>query len=306
MAILSTGPIENNLVSGVRPTQRVTVRINNRDSANFSTLLIQGYYLNGTRTLYVLELISVNPNEVIAKDYYANFDAFEFVFTTGSAAEDETQISVWGKDSAGQLVTAHCLVSSELLGEEAGIRGATGATGATGVTGVTGPTGETGTTGVTGVTGATGVTGVTGVKGSTGVTGVTGATGAFQQFQVSENTPNTTGSSAIPIVDAATTIKTITITGVPAGSSIWLTGIVGWEATAGNTAIQLQILRGATIIFSINEHAAGNNTFASSSVDHVDLTPGTGNVTYSLTALTVVGTANAIGAITLTGALIQP
>jgi hypothetical protein len=132
---------------------------------------------------------------VITKDYYANFDAFEFVFTTGSA-EDETQISVWGKDS--------------------------------------------------------------------------------------------TGSPAIPIVAATTTIESITITGVPARSSIWLTGIVGWEAMAGNTAIQLQILRGATIIFSINEHAAGNNTFASSSVDHVDLTPGTGNVTYSLTVLTVV------------------
>ncbi|MEC0141356.1 hypothetical protein P4H94_31415 [Paenibacillus macerans] len=99
-------------------------------------------------------------------------------------------------------------------------------------------------------------------------------------------------------------MKTITITGVTAGSSVWLTGIVGWESTAGTTAIQLQILRGATIIFSINQHAAANNTFEATSVDHVDLTPGTGNITYSLVALTVVGTANAIGAITFTGALI--
>ncbi|MEC0093165.1 collagen-like protein, partial [Paenibacillus macquariensis] len=167
----------------------------------------------------------------------------------------------------------------------------------------------TGVTGVTGVTGATGVTGGTGVTGATGATGVTGATGpkgSFQQFQVSENTPNTTGSSAIPLSAVATTLKTITITGVPAGSSIWLTGIVGWQSTAGTTAIQLQVLRGATIIFSINQHAAGNNTFVATSVDHVDLTPGTGNVTYSLVALTIVGTGNAIGAITFIGALIEP
>ncbi|MNT29172.1 hypothetical protein D3C72_1649020 [compost metagenome] len=136
------------------------------------------------------------------------------------------------------------------------------------------------------------------------MTGATGPTGSFQQFQVSENSPNTTGSSAIALGATATTLKTITITGVPAGSRIWLTGVVGWQSTLGNTAIQLQILRGATIIFSINQHASGNPTFEVTSVDHVDLTPGTGNVTYSLAALTIAGTANVIGAITFTGALI--
>ncbi|WP_216713099.1 hypothetical protein [Paenibacillus ehimensis] len=142
------------------------------------------------------------------------------------------------------------------------------------------------------------------MTGPTGGTGATGAAGIFQQFQVSENTPNTTGSSAIPITAVAITLKTITITGVSAGNSVWLTGIVGWESTTGTTVIQLQIFRGATVIFSIKQHAAGNNTFEASSVDHVDQTPGTGSVTYSLAALTVVGSANAIGAITFTGALI--
>nr|WP_240416152.1 hypothetical protein [Paenibacillus periandrae] len=87
---------------------------------------------------------------------------------------------------------------------------------------------------------------------------------------------------------------------------MWLTGLVGWQDTAGNTIVQLQILRGATVIFSINQHGTGNNTFAATSVNHVDLTPGTGNVTYSLDGLTTIGTANAVGAITFTGALIQP
>ncbi|MGS5019837.1 hypothetical protein [Paenibacillus sp. JJ1683] len=76
-----------------------------------------------------------------------------------------------------------------------------------------------------------------GAAGATGVTRAIGAIGSFQQFQVSENTPNTTGSSAIPITSVATTLKTITIIGVSTGSRVWLTGIVGWEATTGNTSL---------------------------------------------------------------------
>ncbi|WP_236575594.1 hypothetical protein [Paenibacillus sp. USDA918EY] len=140
----------------------------------------------------------------------------------------------------------------------------------------------------------------------TGATGATGATGVFEQFQVSENSPNTSGSSAVSITATPVTLKTITITGVPTGSRVWLTGVVGWQATLGSSAIQLQILRGATLIFSINAHAAGNNAFATTSVNHVDITPGTGNVTYSLDALAVEGSAMAIGGITFTGSLINP
>lgn len=190
-----------------------------------------------------------------------------------------------------------------------GVTGATGATGVTGTTGATGATGMKGATGATGAIGATGETGVTGATGATGVTGTTGATGAtgiFQQFQVSENNPNTSGSSAIAITSVATTLKTITMTGVNAGSRIWLTGIVGWQDASGSSVLQLQVLRGATIIFSIDEHGTGNNRFSTTSVNHVDLTPGTGSVSYSLEALTTTGTATAVGAITLTGAVIQP
>ncbi|WP_241156683.1 hypothetical protein [Bacillus sp. FJAT-42376] len=41
MGILSTGPIENNPVNGVRPSQLVTVKVDNRDSANSSVVLIR-------------------------------------------------------------------------------------------------------------------------------------------------------------------------------------------------------------------------------------------------------------------------
>ncbi|WP_445667570.1 exosporium glycoprotein BclB-related protein [Paenibacillus sp. FSL F4-0122] len=141
--------------------------------------------MNGTRTLYVSELVNVAPNQVITNDYYANFDSFEFLFTTPTMIDDPIQISVWGKSSTGQLVTAHRLVYSELYGENIGITGATGATGSVGATGATGAgvtgatgAGVTGATGSVGATGATGSTGVTGATGSTGVTGATGSTGA--------------------------------------------------------------------------------------------------------------------------------
>ncbi|MFA9556957.1 hypothetical protein ACERII_06625 [Evansella sp. AB-rgal1] len=115
MPILSTGPIENNLVNGVRPSQQVTIKIDNRNSANFSIVSILGFSLNASRTLYVQEVFSVAPNQVITEDYLANFNGFEFIFTIEESMEDQTQISVWGKRSDGELVTAHRLVPSELL-----------------------------------------------------------------------------------------------------------------------------------------------------------------------------------------------
>ncbi|WNS43475.1 hypothetical protein [Paenibacillus sp. MMS20-IR301] len=118
MPILSTGPIENNAVSGVRPTQTVTVRLVKRDAMGVSAVSIQGYLLNGTRTLYVSEVITIAPNEVVTRDYFADLDAFEFIFTTGEAAVEELGISIWGKNAAGELVDAHRVVSQEILNPE--------------------------------------------------------------------------------------------------------------------------------------------------------------------------------------------
>ncbi|MBY0219582.1 collagen-like protein, partial [Paenibacillus illinoisensis] len=179
MSFLSTGPIENNAVNGVRPTQTVTIRIDNRSDVTASSVQIQGYYMNaGLRVLYVSESFDIAPNQVVTNNYFANFDSFEFTFTTTTTVNDPIQVSVWGKSSTGSLVTAHRLVSSELLGDIPGLTGATGATGAPGSTGVTGATGTPGATGVTGATGAPGATGVTGATGAPGSTGVTGATGS--------------------------------------------------------------------------------------------------------------------------------
>ncbi|NQX45829.1 hypothetical protein HQN87_10840 [Paenibacillus tritici] len=118
MAILSTGPIENNAVSGVRPTQTVTVRILKRNAPGGSAVTIQGYVLGATRTLYVSETINVNPNEVVTRNYFADLDGYEFIFTVGDADVEDVEISVWGKTSTGQLVNAHRVVSHEQLNPE--------------------------------------------------------------------------------------------------------------------------------------------------------------------------------------------
>jgi len=108
----TTGLFENTPVKGVRPTVSIAALIVNHDIVEV-TVQISGYYLNGTtNVLYVLELFSLNPGEVATRNYYAQFNAFKFQFETRSRA---VGISVWGEDSAGNLVAAHRVLPSELL-----------------------------------------------------------------------------------------------------------------------------------------------------------------------------------------------
>ncbi|WP_342562693.1 hypothetical protein NST84_24415 [Paenibacillus sp. FSL R7-0345] len=115
MAILSTGPIENNPVSGVRPAQLVTIRIINRSSQTAASVVIEGFYFTTIRNLYVSEVINVAPNEAVSRNYFADLDGYEFVFTTGEIMENDLGISVWGKQTDGQLVEAHRVVDHEIL-----------------------------------------------------------------------------------------------------------------------------------------------------------------------------------------------
>lgn len=184
MTVLTTGLIENPPVSGIRATTLLTVRVVNNDTSPAS-IEISGSYVSGTTTiLYALELFILDPGEVATRNYSANFNAFQFLFTTSSP---DVEISAWGKDSQGNLIAAHRVLPAELdyLSQINGGMGATGATGSagepggsTGATGVTGATGSTGATGATGTAGTTGETGATGTTDSTGATGATGSTGA--------------------------------------------------------------------------------------------------------------------------------
>ncbi|WP_427854232.1 hypothetical protein [Desulfosporosinus orientis] len=130
MANLTTGLIENTPVAGVRPTISFTVNISN-DSASTETVQIDGYYVSGTTKIQnVLEQINLTSGAAITRVYYAQFNEFEYQFTTST---DAVEISAWGKNAAGTLTTAHRLVPAEL--EPIGATGTTGATGATGATG---------------------------------------------------------------------------------------------------------------------------------------------------------------------------
>ncbi|MDR3601905.1 MAG: hypothetical protein P4L49_15695 [Desulfosporosinus sp.] len=107
----STGLMENTPVDGVRPTASTAVLIVNADIVRV-TVQISGYYLSGTtNVMYVLELYSLNPGEVVTRNYYAQFNAFRFQFETSSQT---VEISFWGKDSAGNLVAAHHILPSKL------------------------------------------------------------------------------------------------------------------------------------------------------------------------------------------------
>lgn len=117
MALFTTGLIENKEVFGIRASSELYVRITNTEAVS-ATLQIKGHYLNGTTmTEYVFDLITLSPGEVVAKTYYALFDAFEFRFTT---SVDAVEISVWGKDVTGKSV-AYCVVPTDLFPTSAGV-----------------------------------------------------------------------------------------------------------------------------------------------------------------------------------------
>ncbi|WP_342570735.1 exosporium glycoprotein BclB-related protein [Paenibacillus sp. FSL R5-0749] len=292
MSFLSTGPIENNAVSGVRPTQTVTVKIDNRSNVATSTIQIQGYYMSGgMRVLYISETFDLAPNQVITNNYFANLDAFEFTFTTTATINDPVQVSVWGKSSTGSLVTAHRLVSSELLGEIPSITGATGATGATGTAGTTGATGATGTAGTTGATGATGTAGTTGATGATGTAGTTGATGAT-------GTAGTTGATGatgtVGVTGATGATGTVGVTGATgATGTAGVTGATGATGTAGTTGAT-----GATGTAGTTGATGATGTAGTTGATGATGATGTAGVTG---ATGVTGTAGTTGATGATG-----
>jgi hypothetical protein len=50
--------------------------------------------------------------EVADRNYYAQFDSFEFQFVTST---DAVEISAWGKDAAGDMTVVHSMLPAELF-----------------------------------------------------------------------------------------------------------------------------------------------------------------------------------------------
>lgn len=114
MAILTTGLIKNNGISGAKLNSTVSVKIGNQGLFSAS-IQIRGFYLNVNETVkteYVLDILTVEPKNEINKIYYAQFDSFEFRFITSS---DTIEISAWGKDSAGNLTLSYRVLPEELM-----------------------------------------------------------------------------------------------------------------------------------------------------------------------------------------------
>lgn len=126
MALLTTGLINNTEVSGVRPSSTFSVRLTNANALS-TTIRINGFYWVGaSKREYVLDLIPVGPGEVATREYYAQFDVFEFQFVTNT---DAVEISAWGKNSAGDRSVIHSMLPAELL--PASMNGPAGAVGMT-------------------------------------------------------------------------------------------------------------------------------------------------------------------------------
>jgi hypothetical protein len=111
MTLLTTGMIENTAVSGVRPSSTLSVLVSN-DDITVASIEIKGFFQSGnTKVQYVEEVFSLPAGGVASRNYYVQFDAFEFQFAVSSQS---VNVSAWGKDSAGNLTTAQRLVAEEL------------------------------------------------------------------------------------------------------------------------------------------------------------------------------------------------
>lgn len=111
MPDLTTGLFENTPVAGVRPSSTLSVNISNDDTATVD-VLIEGFFQSGTiKVMYVQELLTLTAGSVAQRNYFAQFDAFEFQFTVSS---DAVEVTAWGKDAVGNLTTAHRVVAQEV------------------------------------------------------------------------------------------------------------------------------------------------------------------------------------------------
>ena len=111
MPYLTTGLFDNTPVAGIRPSSTLSVNISN-DDTTIVDVLIEGFFQSGTtKVKYVEELFTLIAGSVAQRNYFAQFDAFEFQFTVSSEA---VEVTAWGKDATGNLTTAHRVVAQEV------------------------------------------------------------------------------------------------------------------------------------------------------------------------------------------------
>ena len=118
MTSLTTGLINNLEPSGGRKAATVSLRVVNRDSVS-TMIRINGFYQNSTaaKTEYALDILTLPPGGEETKNYFTEFDSFQFCFTANS---DAVMISAWGKNSSGNFTEVYNVYQEQLFLSKAG------------------------------------------------------------------------------------------------------------------------------------------------------------------------------------------
>lgn len=112
MPYLTTGLIDNTTVESVRQSSRLSVEIANEDTSTVA-IQIEGFLQSGTtKVKYVDEFFTLAAGTVTQRNYYVQFDAFEFQFFVSSQF---VNVSAWGKDLAGKLTSVYRVVVEEVI-----------------------------------------------------------------------------------------------------------------------------------------------------------------------------------------------
>ena len=151
MLQLTTGLIENAFTSTIdmtptciipiklfsipnRPCATLGVKISNGDTVTVG-IEIKGFYMKGTTKIeYVSDLLYVDAGNMFSRQYYVQYDAFEFQFISSSQA---VEVSAWGINSVGQSTSSYSVKPVEVDDIVVSV----GAVSSTGGIGSTEPTG---------------------------------------------------------------------------------------------------------------------------------------------------------------------
>ena len=128
MLQLTTGLIENAFTSTIdmtptciipikllsipnRPCATLGVKISNGDTVTVG-IEIKGFYMKGTTKIeYVSDLFYVDAGNMFSRQYYVQYDAFEFQFISSSQA---VEVSAWGINSVGQSTSSYSVKPVEV------------------------------------------------------------------------------------------------------------------------------------------------------------------------------------------------
>lgn len=112
MPYLTTGLLDNTAVAGIRPSSTLSVNISNNDTSTVAIQVEGFFHSETTKVKYVEEFFTLAAGTEALKNYYVQFDAFEFQCFVSSEA---VEVSAWGKDATGNLTSAHRVVTEEVI-----------------------------------------------------------------------------------------------------------------------------------------------------------------------------------------------